>query len=184
VAKPQVYEQILETPPLLPEAECSALGWKAQIRAFNGHVMTIEKGLLYLTLYAMCLGALAQWFLRAFFETGFNWINECTTFAMLWAGFLGACLASTRLEHFSIDLVRFIQRPGLKRFVRALSYLIASGFFLIFSYASICYILMLIRFHEMSHYYDYPIWPFYTVVAYFYISSACRFFLTALLKLF
>jgi TRAP-type C4-dicarboxylate transport system permease small subunit len=184
VAEPQASGQALESPPLLPEAEGSASGWKARIRAFNGYVMTIEKGLLYLTLYAMCLGALAQWYFRFFFETGFNWINECTTFAMLWAGFLGACLASTRLEHFSIDLVRFIKRPLLKRLVRALSYLIASGFFLIFSYASICYILMLIRFHETSHYYDYPIWPFYTVVAYFYISSALRFFLTALLKLF
>ncbi len=180
----QALEQAQETPPLLPEAEDSAFGWKAQIRAFNGRVMAIEKGLLYLTLYAMCLGALAQWFLRAFFKTGFNWVNEGTTFSMLWAGFLGACLASTRLEHFSIDLVRFIQRPRLRRVVRALSYLIASGFFLIFSYASICYILMLVRFHETSHYYDYPIWPFYLVVAYFYVSSACRFFLTALLKVF
>jgi TRAP-type C4-dicarboxylate transport system permease small subunit len=146
--------------------------------------MTIEKGVLYLTLYAMCLGVLAQWFLRAFFKIGLNWVNEGTTFAMLWAGFLGACLATSRLEHFQIDLVRFIQRPRLKRFVRALSYLIASGFFLIFSYASLRYLLMLFKTYETSHYYDYPIWPFYTVVAYFYISSACRFFLTALLKLF
>jgi len=62
VAEPQASEQILETPPLLPEAECSALGWKAQIRAFNGHVMTIEKGLLYLCNYfAPELVEVSQW---------------------------------------------------------------------------------------------------------------------------
>jgi TRAP-type C4-dicarboxylate transport system permease small subunit len=152
--------------------------------AINGRVSSLEQYLLYLSLYAMCLGVLTQWFLRAFFKIGLNWVNEGTMFAMLWAGFLGACLATSRLEHFQIDLVRFIQRPRLKRLVRSLSYLIASGFFLIFSYASLRYLLMLFKTHETSHYYDYPIWPFYTVVAYFYVSSACRFFLTALLKLF
>ncbi|MDY7018329.1 MAG: TRAP transporter small permease subunit [Nitrospirota bacterium] len=152
--------------------------------AINGRVSSLEQYLLYLSLYAMCLGVLTQWFLRAFFKIGLNWVNEGTMFAMLWAGFLGACLATSRLEHFQIDLVRFIQRPRLKRLVRALSYLIASMFFLIFSYATLRYLLMLLKTHETSHYYDYPIWPFYTVVAYFYVSSACRFFLTALLKLF
>ena len=158
--------------------------WKASMLAINGRVSSLEQYLLYLSLYAMCLGVLTQWFLRAFFKIGLNWVNEGTMFAMLWAGFLGACLATSRLEHFQIDLVRFIQRPRLKRLVRSLSYLIASGFFLIFSYASLRYLLMLFKTHETSHYYDYPIWPFYTVVAYFYVSSACRFFLTALLKLF
>jgi len=89
--------------------------WKASLLAINGRVSTFEQYLLYLTLYVMCLGVLAQWFLRAFFEIGLNWVNEGTTFAMLWAGFLGACLATSRLAHFQIDLVRFIERPRLKR---------------------------------------------------------------------
>lgn len=146
--------------------------------------MTLEKGLLYFTLYSMCLGTIAQWFFRTFFSIGFNWINEGTTFAMLWAGFLGACLASSRLEHFSIDLVRLIGHQRIKRIVRALSYWIAAAFFLIFSYAAAGYILMMARFHETSRFFDYPVWPFYLIIVYFYVSSACRFFLTGLLKLF
>jgi len=158
--------------------------WKASLLTINGRFTALERFLLYLTLYAMCLGVLTQWFLRVFFETGFNWINECTTFAMLWAGFLGACLATSRLEHFRIDLARFIKHSWFRRLVRATSYFVAFLFFLVFSYATLKYLLMLFKTHETSHYYDYPIWPFYLVIAYFYVSSACRFFLTALLKLF
>jgi len=49
--------------------------WKASLLAINGRVSTFEQYLLYLTLYVMCLGVLAQWFLRAFFEIGLNWVN-------------------------------------------------------------------------------------------------------------
>lgn len=173
----------LEISPLLPEDEPESLGWKARVRGFTKALYGLEKLLLYLSLYAMCLGALAQWFLRTAFDAGLNWINEGTTFAMLWAGFLGASIASSRLEHFQIDLVRFLKEP-LRGRVRALSYLIAALFFIFFAYASFGYLNMLIRYHETSHYYDYPIWPIYTVVVYFYLSSAFKFFLAALLKLF
>lgn len=172
-----------ESPLLLSETEAASCGWKGWVRRFVEALLTLEKTLLYLSLYAMCLGAIAQWPLRAFFEISLNWVNEGTTFAMLWAGFLGASIASSRLEHFQIDLVRFVKEP-LRGWIRALSYLIAALFFIIFAYASFGYIGMLIRYHETSHFYDYPIWPIYTVVAYFYLSSALKFFLAALLRIF
>ena len=174
-------EEVGEVSPFLNEE--LTFGWKAKIRGLAKALLAIEALLLYLSLYAMCLGALSQWVLRSLLRTSLNWVNEGTTFSMLWAGFLGASIASTRLEHFQIDLVRFLKEP-LKSRIRALSYLIATLFFALFAYASFGYLDMLIRYHETSHYYDYPIWPVYTVVAYFYLSSALKFFLAALLKLF
>ena len=70
----------------------------------------------------------------------------------------------------------------MKKAVRIVAYLMACLVFAIFTYATFEYLQTLIRTGDRSTYYDYPTWPFYLVVFYFYASSALRMALTALLK--
>lgn len=157
-------------------------GWKGRFQDINERLVSVEMAALYICLYLMCLGAFAQWFLRVFFTVGYIWIGDLTKYAMLWTGFLGACIATSRLEHFKIDLVRLIKNERITKILRIISYTIAFIFCVIFAIATIKYLSTLIRCDERSQYYGYKIWPFYSIVLYFYVSSAFRFIMTAVMK--
>lgn len=158
-------------------------GWRGWLQKANERVVSIERALMLLCLTLLCTVAFLQWFFRVFFSVGYIWMGDMVKYAMLWSGFLGACLATTRLEHFRIDIVRFVRNAAMKKALRIFSYLFACFFFAVFSYATIEYIQTLIRTGDRSTYYDYPTWPFYLVVAYFYVSSTLRMAFTTLLKL-
>ena len=157
-------------------------GWRGWLQKANERVVSIERALMLFFLTLLCTVAFLQWFFRAFFSVGYIWMGDMVKYSMLWSGFLGACLATTRLEHFRIDIVRYVKNPALKKATRIASYLIACLVFAIFTYATLEYLQTLIRTGDRSTYYDYPTWPFYLVVFYFYASSALRMALTALLK--
>lgn len=159
-------------------------GWKGRLQLINERIMTIERMALYICLFVMCLGAFLEWFLRVFFTIGFAWMGELTMYAMLWAGFLGAVLATSRLEHFRIDLVRLIKDKNriITRVFRIASYLTALILCIVFAYASLQYINTLIQ-NDLRSSYGYAIWPFFIIVLYFYIASGVRFLFTALMKL-
>ena len=157
-------------------------GWRGWLQKANERVVSIERALMLFFLTLLCTVAFLQWFFRAFFSVGYIWMGDMVKYSMLWSGFLGACLATTRLEHFRIDIVRYVKNPALKKATRIASYLIACLVFAIFTYATLEYLQTLIHTGDRSTYYDYPTWPFYLVVFYFYASSALRMALTALLK--
>ena len=157
-------------------------GWKGWLQEANERLVFIERTLMLFCLFLLCAGAFFQWFFRASFSVGYIWMGDMVKYSMLWSGFLGACLATTRLEHFRIDIVRYVRNPITKKATRIVSYLVACLFFVVFTYATLEYLHTLIRTGDRSTYYDYPTWPFYIVVAYFYASSALRMALTALLK--
>ena len=156
--------------------------WKSALMGMNQSLERMEETLVYLFLSLMILGALAMWCLRVFWGTSVMWVSEVTTYAMLWSGFLGASIATSHLEHFRIDLVRFVSNPALKRAIRTLSYLAGCVFFAVFSYAALRYLQTLFLFKERSRYLGWPLWPFYLVIAYFYAMGMLRFFLTAFMK--
>lgn len=158
------------------------VGWKGWLQGANERLVSLEKGLALFGLFLLCASSFLGWILRAFFSAGYIWVGDIMKYSLLWSGFLGACLATTRLEHFRIDIVRYVSNPTTKKATRIVSYLVACLFFIVFAYATLDYLHTLMRTGDRSTYYDYPTWPFYIVVAYFYASSALRMALTALLK--
>lgn len=156
--------------------------WKATLKSLNETLVSMEETLAFLFLFLMVLGSFAMWCLRVFWGASVMWVGEVTSYAMLWSGFLGASIATSNLQHFRIDLVRFISNPALKKTFRTLSYLAAFVFFGVFSYAAIRYMQTLFLFKERSRYLDWPLWPFYLVIVYFYAMGMLRFFLTAIMK--
>ncbi len=157
-------------------------GWKGTLQAINDKWTEAEKMGLYLFMIILCGTAFTQWILRNFFSAGYVWIDEIIKYPTLWAGFIGASIATSRVSHFRIDLVRLVKNRNIVNKIRALSYFAAVVFCVVFAYATIDYISTLIEYDEKD-YYGFAVWPVYTVVFYFYLMTGSRFFLMGIFKL-
>jgi TRAP-type C4-dicarboxylate transport system permease small subunit len=92
------------------------------------------EGILLVSLLAiMVLMAFLQVVLRNFFSTGILWGDIFLRHLVLWIGFLGAALATSKERHISIDaLTRFLP-TRVKSAIRVLTNLFA---------AIVCYVLL------------------------------------------
>ncbi len=70
----------------------------------------LETGFLALILLAMVLLSFLQVLLRIFFHGGFIWADPLLRHLVLWAGFLGAALASLEQKHFGWEAA--VRGPG------------------------------------------------------------------------
>ena len=81
----------------------------------------IEDALLVVLLTSMIGVAVAQIFLRNFFDSGLYWGDAAVRVMVLWVAMVGAMLASRNDEHIRIDIAeRFLAdrfKMPLKRFV-------------------------------------------------------------------
>jgi TRAP-type C4-dicarboxylate transport system permease small subunit len=79
------------------------------LRSLNRFFYKIEFGLLVVFLSSMVLLAFAQVVLRNVFGTGLVWADTIVRHLVLWAGFVGAALATSDERHISIDaLTKFL----------------------------------------------------------------------------
>jgi len=67
-----------------------------------------ERTLLVLLLSVMICMSFLQVILRSFFSTGILWADTLLRHLVLWAGFMGACIAAKENKHFVIDAFRKI----------------------------------------------------------------------------
>ncbi len=159
-------------------------GWRGRLQSINEKWIWVEENILLLFISVMCLCAFSQWFLRAFYSKGYMWLGEFTQHTVLWSCFFGACIATSRLQHFRVDLIRLIKydHKNIAKMLRVLSYIFAFVFCTVFAIASIKYVSVL--YHDGSKtFYGLPAWEVYTVILYFYISSAIRFLFTIVIKI-
>ena len=84
------------------------------LRFIDRILYKIEFGLLVLFLGSMVLLAFTQVVLRNFFETGFVWADTIVRHLVLWAGFMGAALATSEERHISIDALTKFFSPRVK----------------------------------------------------------------------
>ena len=158
-------------------------GWKGKLQSINDKLTKVEIAGLLLFLGILCATLFLQWILRFFFKMGYPWMDEIMKYSTLWAGFFGASIATSRVAHFRIDLIRLVHNKNIVNRVRAITYFAIVVFCVIFAYATIDYVLTLIDFSEVD-YYGYPVWPVFIIVFYFYTITAVRFFLMGIFKIF
>ena len=102
-------------------------------------LVRIEKAGIVLTLSVMVGLSFLQVVLRLFFSTSLLWADTFLRHLVLWAGLLGACIAASEGNHFSID---FLKKTLPEKFLRPLSYLInalASGILFILTRSAWAY---------------------------------------------
>jgi|ERR1041384_156900 TRAP-type C4-dicarboxylate transport system permease small subunit len=85
------------------------------VKAFSRGLAAVEGGLTALVLGVMVVLSFLQVILRNFFSTGILWVDPFLRHLVLWAGFLGASLATRQEKHISLEVItRFLRPRGVE----------------------------------------------------------------------
>jgi TRAP-type C4-dicarboxylate transport system permease small subunit len=101
------------------------------LRALSDFLARIETVMLVLFLSVMVLLAFGQVVLRNVFDTSILWIDPLVRQTLLWAGFVGAALATREDRHISIDaFTKFLSPQGksLAKIITSLAAAVAAFF--------------------------------------------------------
>lgn len=103
----------------------------------------VERILIVCALVVMALVVFLQVVLRAF-NTGFPWAEELARYLMIWAGFMGASIATKQRRHLKIDVLpRLLSSNGrAKAIVVRLASLISAVF---------CFFLVKVGYEFVAH---------------------------------
>ncbi len=67
-----------------------------------------EEWLLSLLLITMIVLACTQIVLRSVFSSGLLWIDPLLRYLVLWSGFLGAAMATSKGKHIALDVISYL----------------------------------------------------------------------------
>jgi len=105
-------------------------------------VHSLEDGILAAMLLSMILLAVAQIFLRNFFDTGIIWGDSALRIMVIWVALAGAMVAGRNNAHIAIDVISPWVSFQVLRIFRALSNLFTTIVCGIMVYHSIGFILL------------------------------------------
>jgi TRAP-type C4-dicarboxylate transport system permease small subunit len=95
------------------------------LRSLDRFLVKAETALLVILLSAMILLSFSQVVLRNAFNTGILWADPLVRHLLIWAGFLGAAIATHEERHISIDALTKFFSPKLKALTQILTSLFA-----------------------------------------------------------
>ncbi len=101
----------------------------------------LEEAVLLLLLAAMIILACVQIALRDVWGGGLSWADPLLRVMVLWAGLLGAVVATKMDKHISIDLASHLLPKAILRWLRVLRYLFATGVCLVLTWVAVDFVL-------------------------------------------
>ena len=105
----------------------STFFWEGGLKTFQSFLETAEKWLLVSFLSTMILLSFLQVILRQFFSTGILWADVFLRHLVLWAGFMGAAIATAQDKHFVIDAVKRLFPEKAKKWIGVATDLFSSA---------------------------------------------------------
>ena len=109
-----------------------------QIRRLLGR---LEEAVLLLLVVAMILLACAQIVLRDVWGGGLSWADPLLRVMVLWAGLLGAVVATKMDKHISIDLASHLLPKSVFPWVRVVRYIFATGVCLVLAWVAADFVI-------------------------------------------
>ena len=97
------------------------------LRAIDAALVRVETVLLVVFLGVMVVLSFAQVVLRNVFDTGLLWVDPLVRHLVLWAGFMGAAMATSTDRHISIEAFNKFLPERWRHFVHVLTSLFAGG---------------------------------------------------------
>lgn len=91
----------------------------------------VEEWALAFMLITMILLACLQILLRSVFSSGLLWIDPLLRYLVLWSGFLGAAMATSKGKHIALDIISYLVPEPIKTYlgiVTNIFSMIVSGF--------------------------------------------------------
>jgi len=99
-----------------------------------------EEAFLCLLLFTMVLLACIQIFLRTFYASGILWIDPLLRYMVIWAGLLGAAVATKQSKHISIDVISHTIPEKYLPWLRIFLNFFSAGVCFILTYAAIKFV--------------------------------------------
>ena len=97
------------------------------LRLLNRTLVRVETILLVVFLGVMVVLAFAQVVMRNVFGTGFLWADPLVRHLVLWAGFMGAALATSAERHIGIDAINKFLPERIRHIVKIFTGLFAAA---------------------------------------------------------
>ncbi|HIJ78764.1 MAG: TRAP transporter small permease [Desulfobulbaceae bacterium] len=111
-------------------------GWRKTTKVLH----FVEDTLLSLLLVVMIVLACLQILLRDFFATGLAWADPLLRYMVLWAGLLGAAVATRMDKHIAIDLVSHLVPERILGWLRVVAHLFSMAVCLVLAYAAVVFV--------------------------------------------
>jgi TRAP-type C4-dicarboxylate transport system permease small subunit len=100
----------------------------------------LEEAVLLLLVAAMIILACLQIALRDVWGGGLSWAEPLLRVMVLWAGLLGAVVATRMGKHISIDLASHLVSRGIFRWLRVFRYFFATGVCLVLTWMAVDFV--------------------------------------------
>jgi C4-dicarboxylate transporter DctQ subunit len=149
---------------------------KTFLKKLDNIVYHIEKILIVCALIVMSLVIFVQVVLR-FFSLGFPWAEELARYLMIWAGFMGASIATRQRRHLKLDILpRFLSSNGKARaIIMRLASLISAGFCFFLVKVGYEFVANSFKFGRASTSMELPMWIVQMGIPVTAFVIACRF---------
>ena len=101
----------------------------------------LEETLLCILLTAMIVLACTQIVLRTGFSGGLLWIDPVLRQLVLWAGLLGAAMATSRGEHINLDIANYLLPEKVNNWMHSFNHVFSGVVCSLLTYAAVIFII-------------------------------------------
>ncbi len=117
------------------------LAWfSGSIQQIGRLLERLEEVVLLLLIAAMIILACAQIALRDVWGGGLSWADPLLRVMVLWAGLLGAVVATKMDKHISIDLASHLLPKAIFRWLRVLRHVFATGVCVVLTWVAVAFV--------------------------------------------
>lgn len=124
--------------------------------------------------------AVAQIFLRNFFDSGIVWADVFLRIIVLWIGMFGAMYASRNNEHINIELGIKYLSDKLRPYIQAVVFLFTAAICAVVAWYSIDFVLIEYQDNAMA-FAKIPVWVTEVIIPFAFISIAVRYLIATVL---
>ncbi len=115
-------------------------GFISIMRSLGNGFNRLEEAFLCFLLIAMILLSCIQIFLRDVLSEGFIWADPLLRYMVIWAGLLGAAVATRQQKHISIDIASHLLPDKAAPWLAAVANLFSASVCVALTYASVVFI--------------------------------------------
>lgn len=149
----------------------------------NKFLEAIEKFFAVAIISAIVLIVFAGTLARYIFESPLYWAEPVATYMMVWLGFLGFQIATSKLRHIEIEFLKAKVKEQTKYKMNIATSIIVSVFLFMFFYLSYEYVLASKEMGDTVKAFELPMWKALLILPISFFISAVRFAFASLLWL-
>ncbi|MBC8318754.1 MAG: TRAP transporter small permease [Desulfobulbaceae bacterium] len=106
----------------------------------NRIVAVLEDGFLCMLLIVMVFLASLQIMLRQFFSGGFLWAEPLLRYLVLWAGIMGAVVATRKGKHIAMDVASYLVPGKIQPWLHLIVHLFSTGVGAVLFWAAVIFV--------------------------------------------